>query len=85
MSNKREVSVMDASKDVIVEILDTVSCGVKAIHNVARAAEQGTALLVDVATVSRAYVLSQAKPETITLLQSDAGSQELLAMFGVTK
>ena len=82
---KREVSVVDASKDVIVEILDTVSCGVKAIHNVARAAEQGTALLVDVAVVSRAYVLSQAKPETITMLQSEASSDELLAMFGVTK
>ena len=82
---KREVSVVDASKDVIVEILDTVSCGVKAIHNVARAAEQGTALLVDVAVVSRAYVLSQAKPETIQMLQADTSSNELLAMFGVTK
>ena len=82
---KREVSVVDASKDVIVEILDTVSCGVKAVHNLAKAAEQGTALLVDVATVSRAYVLSQAKPETIAMLKSDAGSQELLDMFGVTK
>ena len=82
-NSKPEVSVIDASREVIVEILDTVSCGVKAIHNVARAAEQGTALLVDVAVVSRAYVLSQAKPETITLLQSEAGSQELLDMFGV--
>ena len=85
MSNKREVSVVDATKDVVIEILDTATCTVKAIHNVAKAAEQGTALLVDVATVSRAYVLSQAKPETIQMLQSDAGSQELLAMFGVTK
>ena len=81
--NKSDVSVIDASKDVIVELLETVTCGVKAVHNIAKAAEQGTALLVDVATVSRAYVLSQAKPETIHLLQSDAGSQELLAMFGV--
>ena len=47
--SKTEVSVIDASREVIVEILDTVSCGVKAIHNVAKAAEQGTALLVDVA------------------------------------
>ena len=83
MSNKTEVSVIDASRDVVVELLETVTCGVKAIHNVARAAEQGTALLVDVAVVSRAYVLSQAKPETIAMLQSDAGSQELLDMFGV--
>ena len=83
MSNKSDVSVIDASKDVIVELLDTATCAVKAIHNVARAAEQGTALLVDVAVVSRAYVLSQAKPETIAMLQSDAGSQELLDMFGV--
>ena len=81
--NKSEVSVIDASKDVIVELLETVTCGVKAIHNVAKAAEQGTALLVDVATVSRAYVLSQAKPETIQMLQSDAGSKELLAMFDI--
>ena len=85
MSNKREVSVILASKDVIVELLDTATCAVKAIHNIAQAAEQGTALLVDVATVSRAYVLSQAKPETIQMLQSDASSAELLAMFGVTK
>ena len=83
MSNKPEISVIAASKDVIIELLDTTSCAVKAVHNIARAAEQGTALLVDVATVSRAYVLSQAKPETIQMLQSDAGSQELLAMFGV--
>ena len=83
MSNKREVSVIDASKDVIVELLDTMGCAVKAVHNVAKAAEQGTALLVDVATVSRAYVLSQAKPETIQMLQSDAGSKELLAMFDI--
>ena len=81
--NKTEVSVIDASKDVIVELLDTATCAVKAIHNVAKAAEQGTALLVDVATVSRAYVLSQAKPETIAMLQSDAGSKELLAMFDI--
>ena len=85
MSNKPEVSVIDASKDVIIELLDTTSCAVKAVHNIARAAEQGTALLVDIATVSRAYVLSQAKPETIQMLQSDASSDELLAMFGVTK
>ena len=82
MANK-SASVIDASKDVVVELLETVTCGVKAVHNIAKAAEQGTALLVDVATVSRAYVLSQAKPETIHLLQSDAGSQELLDMFGV--
>ena len=80
---KVEVSVIDASKDVIVELLATAGCAVKAIHNIAQAAKQDTALLVDVATVSRAYVLSQAKPETIHLLQSDAGSQELLDMFGV--
>ena len=83
MSNKREVSLADASKDMLVEIFDTVTCGVKAVHNLAKAAEQGSALLVDVATVSRAYVLSQAKPETIAMLQSDTGSQELLDMFGV--
>ena len=80
---KVEVSVIDASKDVIVELLATAGCAVKAIHNIAQAAEQGTALLVDVATVSRAYVLSQAKPETIQMLQSDAGSKELLAMFDI--
>ena len=81
--NKTDVSVIDASKDVIVELLETVTCGVKAVHNIAKAAEQGTALLVDVAVVSRAYVLSQAKPETIAMLQSDSSSDELLAMFGV--
>ena len=81
--SKTEVSVIDASRDVVVELLETVTCGVKAVHNIAKAAEQGTALLVDVAVVSRAYVLSQAKPETIAMLQSDAGSQELLDMFGV--
>ena len=81
--NKREVSVAESTKDMIVELLDTATCAVKAVHNVARAAEQGSALLVDVAVVSRAYVLSQAKPETIAMLQSDAGSQELLDMFGV--
>ena len=81
--NKTDVSVIDASKDVIVELLATAGCAVKAIHNIAQAAEQGTALLVDVATVSRAYVLSQAKPETIQMLQSDAGSKELLAMFDI--
>ena len=79
----KSVSVIDASKNVIVELLETAECGVKAVHNIARAAEQSTALLVDVAVVSRAYVLSQAKPETIAMLQTDAGSQELLAMFGV--
>ena len=76
-------SVIDASKDVIVELLQTAECSVKAVHNIAKAAEQATALLVDVAVVSRAYVLSQAKPETIAMLQTDAGSEELLAMFGV--
>ena len=81
----KSVSVIDASKDVIVELLETATCSVKAVHNIAKAAEQGTALLVDVATVSRAYVLSQAKPETIQMLQSDSSSEELLAMFGVTK
>ena len=79
----KSVSVIDASRNVVVELLETAECGVKAIHNIAKAAEQGTALLVDVAVVSRAYVLSQAKPETIQMLQSDAGSQELLDMFGV--
>ena len=79
----KSVSVIDASKDVIVELLETATCSVKAVHNIAKAAEQGTALLVDVATVSRAYVLSQAKPETIQMLQSDSSSEELLAMFGV--
>ena len=81
--SKSDVSVIDASRNVVVELLETATCSVKAIHNIAKAAEQGTALLVDVATVSRAYVLSQAKPETIQMLQSDAGSEELLAMFGV--
>ena len=81
--NKTDVSVIDASKDVIVELLETVTCGVKAVHNIAKAAEQGTALLVDVATVSRAYVLDQAKPETLALLKADTNSQELLDMFGV--
>ena len=81
----KSVSVIDASKNVIVELLETAECGVKAVHNIARAAEQGTALLVDVAVVSRAYVLSQAKPETIQMLQSDSSSEELLAMFGVAK
>ena len=80
---KPEVSVIESAKDTLVEILDTATCAVKAIHNVAKAAEQGTALLVDVAVVSRAYVLSQAKPETIAMLQSDSSSDELLAMFGV--
>ena len=83
MANKSDVSVIDASKDVIVELLATVTCGVKAVHNIAKAAEQGTALLVDLSVVSRAYVLSQAKPETIALLKSDSSSQELLDMFGV--
>ena len=78
-------SVIDASKDVVVELLQTAECSVKAIHNIAKAAEQGTALLVDVAVVSRAYVLSQAKPETIQMLQADSSSEELLAMFGVAK
>ena len=82
MTNK-SVSVIDASRNVVVELLETVECSVKAVHNIARAAEQSTALLVDVAVVSRAYVLSQAKPETIALLKSDSGSQELLDMFGV--
>ena len=79
----KSVSVIDASKNVIVELLETAECGVKAVHNIARAAEQSTALLVDVAVVSRAYVLSQAKPETIAMLQTDSSSEELLAMFGV--
>ena len=79
------VTVIDAARDTVVELLQTAECSVKAIHNIAKAAEQATALLVDVATVSRAYVLSQAKPETIQMLQSDSSSEELLAMFGVTK
>ena len=77
------VSVIDASRNVVVELLETTTCAVKAVHNIARAAEQSTALLVDVAVVSRAYVLSQAKPETIAMLQTDSSSEELLAMFGV--
>ena len=77
------VTVIDAARNAVVELLQTAECSVKAIHNIAKAAEQGTALLVDVAVVSRAYVLDQAKPETIALLQSDAGSKELLDMFGV--
>ena len=81
----KSASVIDAGRDVVVELLETVTCSVKAVHNIAKAAEQGTALLVDVATVSRAYVLSQAQPETIKMLQSDSSSDELLAMFGVTK
>ena len=84
MTNK-SASVIDASRNVVVELLETVECSVKAVHNIARAAEQSTALLVDVAVVSRAYVLSQAKPETIQMLQSDSSSEELLAMFGVAK
>ena len=83
--NKSEVSLANAAKDTLVEVLDTATCAVKAVHNLAKAAEQGTALLVDVAVVSRAYVLSQAKPETIAMLQSDSSSDELLAMFGVAK
>ena len=77
------VTVLGAARDTVIELLQTAECSVKAIHNIAKAAEQGTALLVDVATVSRAYVLSQAKPETIQMLQSDSSSEELLAMFGV--
>ena len=77
------MTVLGAARDTVVELLQTAECSVKAIHNIAKAAEQGTALLVDVATVSRAYVLSQAKPETIQMLQSDSSSEELLAMFGV--
>ena len=77
------VTVLGAARDTVVELLHTAECSVKAIHNLARAAEQGTALLVDVAVVSRAYVLDQAKPETIALLKADTNSQELLDMFGV--
>ena len=84
MANK-DVTLMEVSKGVVVELLDTAQCGIKAIHNIARAAEQSTALLVDLSVVSRAYVLSQAKPETIQMLQSDSSSEELLAMFGVDK
>ena len=82
MTNK-DVTVLGATKDVLVEILDTAQCGVKAIHNIAKAGEQATALLVDVTVVSRAYVLSQAKPETIAMLRSDSSSEELLAMFDI--
>ena len=82
MANK-DVTLMDVSKGVVVEALEAVGCAAKAVHNLAKAAEQGTALLVDLSVVSRAYVLSQAKPETIALLKSDSGSQELLDMFGV--
>ena len=81
----KSVSVIDASKDVVVELLDTATCAVKAVHNIAKASEQATALLVDVSMVTRAYVLSQARPETIQMLQSDSSSEELLAMFGVDK
>ncbi len=77
------VTVIDAARNAVVELLQTAECSVKAIHNIANAAEQGTALLVDVAVVSRAYVLDQAKPETIAMLQSDSSSDELLDMFGV--
>ena len=80
-----DVTVIGAARNAVVELLQTAECSVKAIHNIAKAAEQGTALLVDVAVVSRAYVLDQAKPETIALLQSDAGSKELLDMFGIAK
>ena len=78
-----DVTVIGSARDAVVELLATATCAVKAVHNVARAAEQGSALLVDLAVVSRAYVLDQAKPETIALLKSDANSQELLDMFGV--
>lgn len=77
------VTVIGAARATVVELLQTAECSVKAVHNIAKAAEQGTALLVDVAVVSRAYVLDQAKPETIALLKSDTNSQELLDMFGV--
>ena len=45
--NKSDVSVIDASKDVIVELLETVTCGVKAVHNIAKSAEQGTAAILN--------------------------------------
>ena len=77
------VTVIGAARATVVELLQTAECSVKAVHNIAKAAEQGPALLVDVAVVSRAYVLDQAKPETIALLKSDTNSQELLDMFGV--
>ena len=83
MANTTDVTVMGAARDTVVQLFQTAECSIKAIHNLAKAAEQGTALLVDVATVSRAYVLSQAQPETIKMLQSDAGSKELLAMFDI--
>lgn len=78
-----DVTVIGAARDTVVQLFQTAECSIKAIHNIAKAAEQGTALLVDVAVVSRAYVLSQAKPETIQMLKSDTNSQELLDMFGV--
>ena len=84
MANK-DVTLMEVSKGVVVEALEAVGCAAKAVHNLAKASEQATALLVDLSVVSRAYVLSQAKPETIAMLQSDSSSNELLAMFGVTK
>ena len=77
------VTVIGAARDTVVQLFQTAECSIKAIHNIAKAAEQGTALLVDVAVVSRAYVLDQAKPETIALLKADTNSQELLDMFGV--
>ena len=82
-NSKTEVTVIGSARDAVVELLATATCSVKAIHNLAKAAEQGTALLVDVATVSRAYILDQAKPETLALLKADTNSQELLDMFGV--
>ena len=80
---KADVPVIGSARDAAVEMLETATCAIKAVHNLARAAEQGTALLVDVAVVSRAYVLAQAKPETIEMLKSDANSSELLAMFNI--
>ena len=80
---KADVTVIGSARDAAVEMLETATCAIKAVHNLARAAEQGTALLVDVAVVSRAYVLAQAKPETIEMLKSDANSSELLAMFNI--
>ena len=82
MANK-DVTLMEVSKGVVVEALEAVGCAAKAVHNLAKASEQATALLVDLSVVSRAYVLSQAKPETIQMLQADSSSQELLDMFGV--
>ena len=78
-----DVTVIGAARNAVVELLQTAECSVKAVHNLAKASEQATALLVDLAVVSRAYVLDQAKPETIALLKSDTNSQELLDMFGV--